>query len=439
MIDSLLLIALPYVAIVVCIVGSVWRIRTQAFGLSALSSQFLESRKLLWGSLPWHIGIGLILAGHLIALFCPELWRSLLANPTILLVIESAGIGLACLSVVGLMVLFWRRLTSARIQAVTSVMDLVVLTLLLGQIVIGMIVALQYHWGAVWATTTATPYVWSLATLQPDVSFVADLPPLMKAHIVGAWLLILLIPFSRLIHIFTVPLEYLFRPPQKVVWTNPRHHEATAFLSDDEARRDFIKGMAALFVGGALLSVGALDKVFRFFFGPRLSPKEEAEIMGTRVKRLEATANEKKLELERQTSDYIFVAKLSELQAKEGKYFIDFAMCPALAFLDGNNLPNLISAKCTHLGCTVLNQVDSQGRILCPCHLSYFDIATGVPNAGAPAKEPLPHLPWAVMDESGKMVAHKSANGKIIGTAPAGNAESYSVFLAKHLAEESKA
>jgi len=433
MIDAFLLIGLPYVAIAVCIFGTIYRLRAEKFTQSALSSQFLESNQLVWGSLPWHIGIGLIILAHLLALIFPGTWSGLMQNRTILYTTEGVGIALAVLAVAGLVVLIIRRITSARIQAVTSVMDLVILTLLLVQVGLGLATAAIYRWGAMWATAAATPYVWSLLTFQPDASYVSGLPLVIRGHIIGAWLIILLIPFSRLIHMFALPLDYLFRPPQKVVWINPRHQESAVELVEREAaRRYFLKGAVGVAAGGTLLTVGAADKVFRFFFGPRLSEREEAKLMAIRVKRLEKTVEHKKYELERQQNDYIFVAKLSELEPRKGRYFIDYAMKPALAFKDTDGMPLLISAKCTHLGCTVGADCNAEGKILCPCHVSYFDIHTGKPNPDSPAKAPLPHIGWVLMDQDGKLVASKHADGSLTGRADPEKADTYSVFIAKY-------
>jgi Rieske Fe-S protein len=44
--------------------------------------------------------------------------------------------------------------------------------------------------------------------------------------------------------------------------------------------------------------------------------------------------------------------------------------------------------KCTHLGCAV---VPEAGRLCCPCHKGYFDLATGRPLAGPP-RRPLPRV-----------------------------------------------
>jgi nitrate reductase gamma subunit len=417
MVESFLFIALPYIALVVCIAGSIYRAKTQALTYSALSSQFLEGRALVWGSVPWHIGIILILLGHALALFTPGLWRAIVSYPPFLLTIEVLGIALGIGCLVGLLVLLQRRITSARIQSVTSPMDLVVLVVLLVQVALGVGIAMQYKWGASWATGTMTPYIWSILTFQPNVSYISDLPVLAKAHIVMAWIFVLLIPCSRLIHMFALPIHYLFRAPQNVVWNTARRGEAMVETAEEEAgRRYFLRGSLALGTGIFLLSVGTLEKAFRFFFGPRLGKEEEGKIMSTRLQRLMATAEQRKLELERQQSNYIFIASVADLSETEGKYFIDYEMRPALAFKGKDGLPNLLSAKCTHLGCTVGNQVNAEGQILCPCHVSYFNVATGQPNAGAPAKEPLPHLPWVIMDSKGKILASRDAAGQTAGS-----------------------
>jgi nitrate reductase gamma subunit len=76
----------------------------------------------------------------------------------------------------------------------------------------------MHRWGAVWSVRTTTPYLWSLITFQPDPSLVAGVPTLMTLHLTGAWIVLALIPFTRLVHMFAVPLHYLHRPPQKVIW-----------------------------------------------------------------------------------------------------------------------------------------------------------------------------------------------------------------------------
>lgn len=432
MIETFLLLALPYIAIVVCVVGTIYRIKTQALTYTALSSQFLESKSLMWGSLPWHIGITFILLGHFIALGFPNVWHAFMSYPPFLAAVEGAGMAFSVLCLIGLTVLICRRVVSARVQAVTSIMDLIVLALLLVQIGLGLATAVHYKWGAMWATGTASPYVWSILTFQPQIAYISDMPILVKAHIITAWVILLLVPFSRLIHAFALPVHYLGRPWQKVVWNNGRRINAASEQHvEEESRRHFLKGMAGASAGAVLLSIGVMDKGFRFFFGPRLSDKEQAEMMQTRLKRLQATANQKQLELERQQSKFILISSLSELSNTRGKYFIDYEMRPALAFRGKDGLPILMSAKCTHLGCTVGNEVNNQGKILCPCHVSFFDINTGAPDADAPAKAPLPKLPWVLMDKKGTVIASCDDKGTITGDTNAASSTGTNVYIAR--------
>lgn len=192
-------------------------------------------------------------------------------------------------------------------------------------------------------------------------------------------------------------------------------------------RRHFLAHAAGLIAGLALLSSASAVTIFRYVFGKtKANPQFESE----RLRLLAQDAELAKLEVERQSQDQILIGRLSDLDAAKGKYFTDYEMQQALAFLDKDNLPLLLSAKCTHLGCTVGADVDD-GRILCPCHISYFDINTGQPSAGSPAKKPLPHLSWVLKDEQGNVVASKDANGSVKGKPDLANSGKLSVFLVK--------
>jgi Rieske Fe-S protein len=106
-------------------------------------------------------------------------------------------------------------------------------------------------------------------------------------------------------------------------------------------------------------------------------------------------------------------------------------MNPAMAFAGDDGVPILISAKCTHLGCTVGNEVNKEGKILCPCHVSFFDIKTGMPNADAPAKTPLPFLSWAIMDKQGNVVASRDEKGKMSGNTSAQAIENCNLYVCR--------
>ncbi len=215
--NSLLLVALPYAAVVVCIAGSIWRFRAR-LTITSQSSQILESRWLRLGTIPFHLGITLLFLGHLVPLLVPDTWRALVSNRTALLAVETTGAAAAILCLAGLCVLFVRRLTSHAVRSSSSVGDIVVLAVLIAQVALGFAVATLHRWGAVWSLGTTVPYLRSLIALRPDPAFVAGVPQLMMLHLAGAWIVVALLPFTRLVHMLTLPLGYLGRPPQKVVW-----------------------------------------------------------------------------------------------------------------------------------------------------------------------------------------------------------------------------
>lgn len=172
---------------------------------------------LYWGSIPFHWGITIILTGHLVAIFIPQsiiLWN---AEPLRLYLLEFSGLALGFWALWGLVVLILRRVSLARIRAVSTPMDYVVLTLLAVSLVTGVIIASYYRWGSYWFTGIFTPYLIGILTFRPNAAPLTPLPFTIKLHVFNFYLLTLAFSFSRLVHIITWPLGYLLRPWQIVI------------------------------------------------------------------------------------------------------------------------------------------------------------------------------------------------------------------------------
>jgi nitrate reductase gamma subunit len=225
MLDNLLYVIFPYAAATLAVVVTFQRLFRRSFTYSSLSSQFLESDELFYGSVPWHVGILIVLAGHMIGFAIPKqvLWWN--GVPARLYVLEITGLMFGLLALVGIVSLIIRRISSPRIRAVTSVMDIVVLVVLLVQVVLGVYIALFYRWGSSWYATSAVPYLRSLFLLQPDLKMIAPLPAAVKMHIVNAFVFLAILPFSRLVHMLVVPVHYLWRPYQIVIWNWDRRRD----------------------------------------------------------------------------------------------------------------------------------------------------------------------------------------------------------------------
>jgi nitrate reductase gamma subunit len=220
--DFFLFGVIPYVAVAVFVVGTAWRYAADRRSFSTRSSQFLETRVLFWGSVTWHYAVLLVLAAHLLAVLFPGPWGALLGDPSRLAVLEVTGLALGLLAVAAVLLLVVRRIADARVAAVTTPVDWVVLALLVVQVATGAWVALSLRWGSVWYLHTGVPWLHSLARLEPRVEYAALLPAVVKVHALAAFGLVALVPFSRLVHALTVPLSYLWRPYQVVIWNRRR-------------------------------------------------------------------------------------------------------------------------------------------------------------------------------------------------------------------------
>jgi nitrate reductase gamma subunit len=145
-------------------------------------------------------------------------WAALVSDPTRLYVLEVIGLALSLLAFVGLAVLLVRRLAVPRVRAVTTSMDWVLVLALAAQMALGIWIALGYRWGSQWYVHTAVPWLHSLVKLNPKPEYMVSLPTVVQVHAIGGFLLIALFPFTRLVHVVTVPVTYLWRSYQVVLW-----------------------------------------------------------------------------------------------------------------------------------------------------------------------------------------------------------------------------
>lgn len=218
LLDNFLFGALPYAAFAVFLVGSIYRYRSNGFKYSSLSSQFLEGGGIYIFAVLFHWGILVVFLGHLTVFLFPGLtlaWHSsavrLIADEIVIFTF-----GLAVL--IGLVGLFIRRISHPRMRVVTTRMDIVIELLLLAQIVLGLWIALGYRWGYYWFASDMSPYLWSIVKLGPQIEAVSAMPWVIKAHIVGAFLILGILPFTRLVHFLVAPFHYTWRDYQQVIW-----------------------------------------------------------------------------------------------------------------------------------------------------------------------------------------------------------------------------
>ncbi|MBZ5702518.1 MAG: respiratory nitrate reductase subunit gamma [Acidobacteriia bacterium] len=217
-VNQLLFAVVPYLAMFIFFLATILRYRLAPYSYSSLSSQFLENQRHFWALVPFHYGIVFVLTGHVVAFFLPQQILAWNSRPLRLYVLETTALVFGLLTVVGLLGAIARRLTVSKVRAVTNGFDWVVLAMLLAQVLLGVFVAIFHPWGSAWFAAAISPYLWSLVRFSPDLGYVAMLPVAVKAHIVLAYAIIGVTPFTRLVHILVVPNPYLWRRTQVVRW-----------------------------------------------------------------------------------------------------------------------------------------------------------------------------------------------------------------------------
>ena len=214
--------AFPYAAVLLAVGAGILRYFSDRSSFTSHSSQFLESRWLFWGSIPWHYGITIVLLAHIAAALFPGAWGVLIGTPARLFLVEATGFALGLLALFGCAALLARRLFHPRLSAVSTPMNWIVLLILILQVASGVYIAWAYRWGAAWYLHTAVPWLSSLVRLRPETAHVAFLPWTVKFHLVNAFLLVAVLPFSRLMHLFTIPVSYAWRPYLLYFWNRKR-------------------------------------------------------------------------------------------------------------------------------------------------------------------------------------------------------------------------
>lgn len=207
--------ALPYFALGVFVVGHVWRWRYDQFGWTSRSTQLLERRYLKWGAPLFHYATFAAIAGHVMGILIPASFTSWLGvSPHAYhMFAATAGTVAAVLVIAGVTVLGLRRLFVPRVRSTTSRADWVVLVLLLAIILTGIIPTVLNLTGEGYDyRATVGEWFRGLFIGRPDVEAMASAPVLYQIHATAAWAIWAVWPFTRLVHAWSYPLWYMWRP-----------------------------------------------------------------------------------------------------------------------------------------------------------------------------------------------------------------------------------
>ncbi|MBB3320615.1 MULTISPECIES: respiratory nitrate reductase subunit gamma [Atlantibacter] len=209
----------PYLCGTVFILGSWLRYDYGQYTWRAGSSQMLDKKGMTLASNLFHIGIIGVLFGHFFGMLTPH-WMYAWFLPMATKQLMAMWLGGICgvLTLVGGLMLLYRRIFNPRVRASSSTADILILALLMVQCALGLLTipfSAQFMDGSEmlklvdWAQAVVT-FQGGAATYLDGVAFV------YRVHLVLGMTLFLLFPFTRLVHMWSAPVEYFTRRYQIV-------------------------------------------------------------------------------------------------------------------------------------------------------------------------------------------------------------------------------
>ncbi|WP_102347262.1 respiratory nitrate reductase subunit gamma [Bacillus sp. Marseille-P3661] len=211
--------AFPYICITILVVATFYRFIFRGKTWTAPSTEIFEKKWLRLASVVFHYGIIFAFIGHVMGVLIPlEFYNAIGVDDHTYHIGAIYGGGLAGLMVVlGLIVFLMRKLKFEKIRAHSSFGDYFTIILLLVVAGLGTYMTIIYN------TTVAAyeyrlsigPWFRSLFTLNPQPELMLGVPALFKVHVVLSFLLFASIPFTKLVHMFSLPIRYPARAPQQ--------------------------------------------------------------------------------------------------------------------------------------------------------------------------------------------------------------------------------
>jgi nitrate reductase gamma subunit len=207
---TLLFTVFPYLCLTTFVLGHGYRYVTDRYRWNARSSEFLEKKSLFYGSVLFHFGIVLTFMGHFGGLLIPQrfLDRLGLDHQMHLALAYWSGLAFGLAAFIGVVLLFRRRMTHVRLVRVGTLNDTITVGALVLVIGAGIYNVIFGHFNVLY---TVAPWIRGIVTFTPDPTLMRQVPISYKIHVLAAWTLLGFSPFSRLVHIWSAPVFYLFR------------------------------------------------------------------------------------------------------------------------------------------------------------------------------------------------------------------------------------
>ncbi|UXR69392.1 MULTISPECIES: respiratory nitrate reductase subunit gamma [unclassified Staphylococcus] len=215
MFNQFLWVIFPYLCLAIFVIGHIARYKFDQFSWTAKSSEFIEKKQLKWGSLLFHLGIIPVFFGHVVGLLIPAHWLESVGVNNHLYHIGAVYIGsiFGIITLIGMFLLTARRVTKQNVRRLSSASDIFVNFLLLTIVFVGCYATLVTNATVPDFDYRQTISIWfrGLFMLSPDASLMVDVPLAFKLHVLLGFSIMACWPFTRLVHVWSVPLTYASR------------------------------------------------------------------------------------------------------------------------------------------------------------------------------------------------------------------------------------
>ena len=219
MTDRFLFVVLPYLAAAAFVPG--WIVRCVRSGRIVETGSAKSDAASAPGSLAttWRAAIGIVAAGHLIALAFPALLLRWNLRPARLIALETVGLAAGIAALAALIAMAAHRVRASEPVTVRSAFDVMMWTLLLIEMVSGLAIAAFYRWGSSWSAVTIAPYLASLFRFDPDSVLVVRLPLAARLHLFCAFALLATAPYSRAARGLIAAVDRVARRASASAWS----------------------------------------------------------------------------------------------------------------------------------------------------------------------------------------------------------------------------
>ena len=215
MLNQFVWVIYPYLCLAIFVIGHIARYKYDQFSWTAKSSEMIEKKRLKWGSLLFHLGIIPVFFGHVVGLLIPANWLEAIGVNNHIYHIGAVYIGsvFGIITLIGMLLLTLRRLSIKNVRRLSSFSDIFVNIVLLIILIMGCYSTLVTNAIQPEFDYRQTIAIWfrHLFMFSPNADLMLNVPWSFKLHILLGFTVFACWPFTRLVHVCSVPLSYMNR------------------------------------------------------------------------------------------------------------------------------------------------------------------------------------------------------------------------------------